>query len=282
MTIITESRSIVHNNRSKNKSMIVVRISYTVTKCVKYVESKMKLTNYIHCLQIVFMILLVGLVFSEPLFMKKGKEKMQEKEVSYPHAKAYVCESQMEKPKIAITFDDGPNIVHTPRLLDGLKKRNVKATFFLLGQNMETEEAKEIVRRMYKEGHLIGNHTYHHLEIPKLTTEEAIREIKNTENLIEEITGEKSGYFRPPYGAWDKNLEKYLSVIPILWTVDPRDWDTSNKEEIVNKVVTQVKENDIILLHDCYDSSVEAALEMIDILKKRGYEFVTVEQLIMD
>ncbi len=242
----------------------------------------MKRTNYIQCLQAVYMILLVGIFFPTTLYSETETQQMEEKKVSCPYAKAYVCESQMEKPKIAITFDDGPNASYTPWLLDGLKERNVKATFFLLGQNMEAKSNQEVVLRMYKEGHLIGNHTYHHLEIPKLTTQDAVREIKDTETIIEKITGEKSGYFRPPYGSWDKNLEKYLSVIPIFWTVDPRDWESKNKEEIVNKVVTEAKENDIILLHDCYSSSVEAALEIIDILQQRGFEFVTIEQLIMD
>ncbi len=245
-------------------------------------ENEMKRINYVNCLQVVILMLLTGTLFPQTFFSKTRTDYSYEKEVNCPNAKAYVCESSREKPKIAITFDDGPNTCFTPQLLDGLRERKIKATFFLLGQNMETEENKEIVHRMYQEGHLIGNHTYHHLEIPKLSTQDAVKEIKDTETMIEEITGEKSGYFRPPYGSWDKEMETYLSVIPIFWTVDPRDWESKNKEEIVNRVVTEAKENDIILLHDCYGTSVEAALEIIDILQEKGFEFVTVEQLIMD
>ena len=87
---------------------------------------------------------------------------------------------------------------------------------------------------------------------------------------------------RPHFGAWQKKLEWELDVMPVMWTIDPLDWTTNNEDEIVNKVVTQAKENDIILLHDCYESSVNAALRIIDILQKEGYEFVTVDELIMN
>ena len=87
---------------------------------------------------------------------------------------------------------------------------------------------------------------------------------------------------RPPFGLWQRNLEMEIEVLPVMWTIDPLDWTTENVDEIVNKVVTEAEENDIILLHDCYDSSVDAALRIIDILQKKGFEFVTVEQLIMN
>ena len=87
---------------------------------------------------------------------------------------------------------------------------------------------------------------------------------------------------RPPFGARQKKLEWELDVMPVMWTIDPLDWATNNEDEIVNKVVTQAKENDIILLHDCYESSVNAALRIVDILQKEGFEFVTVDELIMN
>ncbi len=185
-----------------------------------------------------------------------------------------------EKKKIALTFDDGPCAGCTNQLLDGLKKRNVKATFFLIGKNAENNP--KLVRRIYEEGHLIGNHTYSHVEITKVSDEEAIQELQKTDQIIWKITGEHVQYMRPPFGAWQKELESRLEVLPVLWTVDPLDWTTENVEEIVNKVVTETKENDIILLHDCYKSSVEAALRIIDDLQKEGYEFVTVDQLLLD
>ncbi len=187
-----------------------------------------------------------------------------------------------ENPKIALTFDDGPNASYTPILLDGLKARGIKATFFLIGENVEAGENAQIVKRMYDEGHLIGNHTYHHVEITRVDSATALEELKKTNEAIEQVTGERVEYMRPPFGAWQKNLEKEVNLIPVMWSVDPLDWTTANADEIVNKVVTETEENDIILLHDCYESSVKAALRIIDLLTEEGYEFVTVDQLILE
>lgn len=184
-----------------------------------------------------------------------------------------------ERPKIALTFDDGPNTQWTPVLLDGLKERSVKATFFLIGVNIEKDDNAKIVRRMQEEGHLIGNHTYHHVELTKVSDKAALKELANTNELIMEITGQPVEYMRPPFGAWQKTLEEKLHVLPVLWTVDPLDWKTSDVDKVVERVVNDVEENDIILLHDCYESSVEAALKIVDILTEQGYEFVTVDEL---
>ena len=162
-----------------------------------------------------------------------------------------------------------------------MKERNVKATFFLIGQNIEKENNRELVKRIYEEGHLLGNHTYHHVEITRISDEEAYQELKMTNDLVHEILGIEMEYMRPPFGSWQKELEERMNVLPVLWTIDPLDWTTENVDEIVNKVVTKAGENDIILMHDCYKSSVEAALRIIDLLQAKGYEFVTVEELIM-
>ncbi|MEF9945679.1 MAG: polysaccharide deacetylase family protein [Lachnospiraceae bacterium] len=185
-----------------------------------------------------------------------------------------------EKPSIAITFDDGPSASWTPVLLEGLRERGIKATFFLIGQNVEKNQ--DLVRKMSEEGHLIGNHTYHHVEITKIGNAEAYEEIRSTSELIFGITGSYTEYMRPPFGLWQKGMEEKLDTIPVLWTIDPLDWTTENVDEIVNKVVTEVEEGDIILLHDCYKSSVEAAFRIIDVLQAEGYEFVTVDQLILN
>ena len=185
-----------------------------------------------------------------------------------------------EKPSIAITFDDGPSSSYTGILLDGLKERCVNASFFLIGEN--AEENPVLVERIYKEGHLIGNHTYSHVQMTHLSEEAAVREIEKTDQVISAITGEHVAYMRPPFGAWQRELEVRMEVLPVLWSVDPLDWTTENVDEIVSKVVTEVEEGDIILLHDCYASSVEAALRIVDILQKEGYEFVTVDRLLID
>ena len=209
------------------------------------------------------------------------KDEEEEETNKVDDAIAFVSSSMVEEPpKIAITFDDGPSSQCTGRLLDGFKERDVKATFFLIGEN--AKENPELVKRLDEEGHLIGNHTYHHVEITKVSDEEAKKEILDTNKVITSITGKSVEYMRPPFGLWQRNLEMEIEVLPVMWTIDPLDWTTENVDEIVNKVVTEAEENDIILLHDCYDSSVDAALRIIDILQKKGFEFVTVDQLIMN
>lgn len=185
-----------------------------------------------------------------------------------------------EKPKIALTFDDGPSPTYTPMLLDGLKKRKIKATFFLIGESAKTYP--EIVERMQAEGHLIGNHTYHHCELTALSTEKGLEEIEQTSRVIEKITGQPVRYVRQPYGEWSDALEDRLSMIPVLWSVDSLDWTTENVSEIVDRVVTKTRENDMILMHDCYESSVKAAFQIIDLLQEKGYRFVLAEELLLD
>ncbi len=182
--------------------------------------------------------------------------------------------------KIALTFDDGPNIACTGRLLDGLKKRNVRATFFVIGKNVK--ENPKLTKRIYEEGHMIGNHTYSHIDMSKVSEGKAGKELKKTSRMVHAITGEYPQYMRPPYGVCSQSLEESLDMILVRWTIDPLDWKTENTDDIVKKVVTKAEENDIILLHDCYNSSVDAALKIIDILQKKGYEFVTVDELFLD
>ena len=186
----------------------------------------------------------------------------------------------VEAPKIALTFDDGPSTAWTPALLDGLKERGVKATFFLIGEN--ADKNPEIVKRMAEEGHLIGNHTYHHVELTKVSEKEARLELADTSAVIVRITGKEPEYMRPPFGAWQRKLEQEIQMLPVLWTIDPLDWTTENQDEIVNKVVTEAEENDIILLHDCYKSSIEAGLRIVDILQEEGFVFVTVDELLLN
>ncbi len=186
-----------------------------------------------------------------------------------------------QKPKIALTFDDGPNIKYTPMLLDGLKERGIKATFFLIGANTEQEESKKIVKRMYEEGHLIGNHTYRHVDLSKISGREAEKEIKTTDEAIKKITGHETEFIRPPFGAMPEG-EEDPDKIYVKWTVDSLDWVTKDTEKIVEKVTADTKEGDVILMHDCYGESVEAALQIVDIMEKQGYEFVTADELIIN
>lgn len=189
-------------------------------------------------------------------------------------------EEIVERKRVALTFDDGPSPGVTSKLLDALKERGVKATFFVIGENAAAYP--ELIKREIEEGHTVGNHTYTHVNIKQISLAEALEELEKTNKVIEEISGVPVEYMRPPFGEWDKEVEKETNMIPVLWSVDTLDWTTENVDEIVNRVVTDISENDIILLHDCYESSVNAVIRIIDILQAEGYEFVTVEELILN
>ncbi len=182
--------------------------------------------------------------------------------------------------KIALTFDDGPHPYYTQQLLDGLKERGARATFFVMGK--QAEAYPELVLRMQEEGHLIGNHTYSHVQLNKKNRESFKEELVRTNELLLGITGEEPQYVRPPYGSWDKSFESELMMIPVLWTIDPMDWCSSDVNGIVRKVTKKAEDNAVILMHDEYKSSVTAALEIVDVLQKQGYEFVTVDEILFD
>ncbi len=135
---------------------------------------------------------------------------------------------------------------------------------------------------MTQAGHLIGNHTYSHIQLTTGNREAFKEELIRTNEIIMEITGQEVIYVRPPYGSWDKKFETELNMFPVLWTVDPLDWCTDNVSCITSRVCARVKENDIILMHDYSASSVTAALQVIDELLKEGYVFVTVDEILFD
>ena len=181
--------------------------------------------------------------------------------------------------EVALTFDDGPSPKYTPLLLDGLKERNVQATFFLLGKNVK--ENQKLVQRMQTEGHLLGNHTYNHVQLNKIPETTARQEILKTNNEIYEATGKYPEYMRPPYGAWKKNMELCVEMLPVFWDIDTLDWKSQNVDAILKAAGEEPEDGSIILMHDEYQTSVEAALLLIDRLKEKGYEFVTVDELIV-
>ena len=189
-------------------------------------------------------------------------------------------EKKTEKKRIALTFDDGPHPIYTPQMLELLKEEQVPATFFLLGENVELYG--DVVKEIAKEGHLIGNHTYHHVQITSLSLEEACREIQETSDLIEELTGTGTEYVRPPFGTWNEELEERLNLIPVMWSIDTKDWTTQNVDWIVRETVKHAEDHDIILMHDSYQSTVDAVKRVIEQLEAEGFEFVTVDEIIMD
>ena len=183
-----------------------------------------------------------------------------------------------DRPRVALTFDDGPHATYTPLLLDGLRKRGIHATFFLMGKNIRGNE--EIVMQMQRDGHLIGNHTYDHVQLDKISGDQACQQIIKTNNEIYEITGEYPMYLRPPYGAWPKDLELCVTMLPVFWDVDTLDWKSKNVRSVENIVKRQVKDGSIILMHEIYQNSYEALELILDQLYKQGYEVVSVSELL--
>ncbi len=204
-------------------------------------------------------------------FVDRARSEPVNKEVVAPEPK-----------RIALTFDDGPCDVDggTNYLLDGLKERGVKVTFFVLGKSVDANP--ELTKRIYQEGHLLGNHTYNHIDVAKGDYEKVKQEILETNEAVESCTGYNMEYMRPPFGSWKKSLETELKMFPVMWSVDSRDWTVQNTPQIVDKVVSKADEDAIILMHDGYKTSADAAFIIIDTLKKQGYEFVTVDEILLD
>ena len=184
----------------------------------------------------------------------------------------------MEAKTIALTFDDGPHPEYTGPLLDGLKERGIKATFFLVGTQIHY--APELVSRMAREGHQIGVHTYSHVTVAGLEQEEFLLQVEGTRRLIYNLLGERELWLRPPYGIVDENTALWADGPLVLWSVDPEDWKDADVSRIRDHIVNHARDGDIILLHDIYPSSVEAALEATDQLREQGFRFVTVARLL--
>ena len=195
------------------------------------------------------------------------------------HDKYYMAESVSEsKKQIAFTFDDGPG-EYTSLLLEGLREREAKASFFLLG--CYAEQYPELVAEIHDDGHLIGNHTYSHINMFKSTISEVQEQLEKTDSIIEEITGEKPEFVRPPYGAFtDITLER-INKIAVMWSMCPKDWEHEDDADyICNYIVEHAKDGQIVLLHDPRPATVTAVLKAMDILKEAGFEFVRADELL--
>lgn len=178
---------------------------------------------------------------------------------------------------IALTFDDGP-CGYTNSLLDGLAARNVKATFFMVGQCAESYP--NTVRRAYNEGHQIAQHTYNHPALTTKSNEQIQWQLETTDAILDEILGQDLDYLlRTPYGDYNDRVLQQLPCANILWSVDSCDWQLLNAQKVCNQIVNNAFDGAIILVHDIHRTSIPGALAAIDILLERGYEFVTVNEL---
>lgn len=188
-----------------------------------------------------------------------------------------VLTQECEPKLIALTFDDGPRRSTTTELLDGLAQRGVRATFFLIGEQVPGNE--DLLRRMDEEGHQIGIHTYDHVMLTGLNAADFSAQVDRTRTVLKNALGHNDFLLRPPYGMVDDGVKRRAGCPIILWSVDPEDWDDKNTDRIVEHVVSRAKDGDIILLHDIYPTSVEAALRIVDALHQKGFYFLTVDEL---
>jgi peptidoglycan-N-acetylglucosamine deacetylase len=188
----------------------------------------------------------------------------------------------VDGPYIAMTFDDGPSPVTTTRLLDILKQRNIKVTFFMIGPNVVAHP--EIARRVLAEGHEIGNHSWTHPQLSKLSDQRVTEEITKTQEAIKNACGFTPIILRPPYGAITRSqrewIEKQFGLNIILWSVDPFDWKRPGASVITQRIVSGAQSGAIILSHDIHQQTIDAMPATLDALLAKGYKFVTVSQLI--
>lgn len=178
---------------------------------------------------------------------------------------------------IALTFDDGPRRSTTAALLDGLAERGVRATFFLIGS--QVPDNADLVLRMAQEGHQIGVHTYDHVSLTGLNQADFSAQVGRTRELLTSITGQTGFILRPPYGMVDDGVRAMAGSPIILWSIDPEDWRDKDTAREVAHILSEAKDGSIILLHDIYPTSVEAALQVVDALHAQGYLFCTVDEL---
>ena len=188
------------------------------------------------------------------------------------------AQAEKNKKVVALTFDDGPDGNTTPQALDILAKYKIKATFFVQGKNIAGNEA--ILKRMQSEGHEVGNHSWNHPILTKLSLEDAKKQLTDTEDAITKVLGKSSKLMRPPYGAISDDIRNSLDLRFIMWDVDSLDWKSKNEAAILTEIQHQTSDGAIILMHDIHQPSVNSLPKVIEYLQEQGYSFVTVSELL--
>src|SRR5947208_2595388 len=188
----------------------------------------------------------------------------------------------VDGPYIAMTFDDGPSAVLTPKLLDLLAARHIKATFFVIGENVA--EHPEIVARAAREGHEIGNHSWSHPNFAKMSEDRVHQQLWRTDDAIRNATGKRPTLMRPPYGSITAREKRWihdeLGYDIILWDVDPYDWKRPGPAVVRNRILKETQPGSIVLSHDIHPGTIEAMPSTLDALAAKGFKFVTVSEVI--
>ena len=196
--------------------------------------------------------------------------------------KITVSSVPVDGPYIALTFDDGPNEKLTPRLLDLLAQHHIHATFFVIGENVE--QHPEIVKRAAREGHEIGNHSWSHPNLAKMSDENVRDQIKRTEEVIRGAIGARSVLLRPPYGSLNARQKHFihdeLGYEIVLWDVDPYDWKRPGPSVVTNRILKETRPGSIVLSHDIHPGTIEAMPATLSELEAKGFKFVTVSELL--
>lgn len=178
---------------------------------------------------------------------------------------------------IALTFDDGPGVKATARILAALEEVGGRATFFMLGENAAAHP--DLARQVAQAGHLVGTHTNSHKSLIRLTAKEMLQEVELSLDNIQKATGVRPAILRPPYGNVNDLVKQTLDLPLVNWSVDTRDWDSRDAQKVYDHILANVRDGDIVLMHDIYDSTAEAVEKVLPELVKRGYQLVTVEEL---
>jgi peptidoglycan-N-acetylglucosamine deacetylase len=188
----------------------------------------------------------------------------------------------VDGPYIAMTFDDGPQEKLTPKLLDLLAQHHIKATFFVIGQN--AAEYPDIVARAAREGHEIGNHSWSHPNLGKMSDESVRKQLRQTDDAIKQATGKRPTLMRPPYGSLSTRQKQWIhdefGYQIILWDVDPLDWKRPGPAVVTNRILKETRPGSIVLSHDIHPGTIEAMPETLNQLEAKGFKFVTVSELI--
>lgn len=217
--------------------------------------------------------------------LARKAQTVSTKSVRYWESQA-ICEVLTSQKMIALTFDDGPDRIYTPKILDILKKNNVNATFFVIGNQLAKYPA--LGRSIVRNGNEIANHTYSHIQLNKASNAKISKEVEEAHNLILETTKKKSTLFRPPWGFYNKSVFDLIKIkgykmVLWSWRSDAKDWSRPGTKYIINKVLKSARNGNIVMFHDGggnRNQTVKALQPVLDGLKKQGFMIVTVSELL--